>query len=252
MPAPRYAAKIIWAHIGHQLNSDYRAAGDNANRGWLFELLPPVFVASTIYGCRTLLKNAAGIQRLIVAEFRRGAPSGAGDTQFEEFAQRAEMSVVKSAERYDRTREVKFLTYAHKGVRGAFKDWLTSHKKMENPETPAPNADGEPHSMRDLIPSGDEFYGSYAPNGQKSVLPVPSDDWAAEWLVGDNLGSRPRSLLALARAAKLNQREWIILCNIATEERPWKDMAAAWGMSPAHLSVMKTRTLKKLKKWGSC
>jgi hypothetical protein len=90
MPAPRYAAKIIWAHIGHQLNSDYRAAADNANRGWLFELLPPVFVASTIHGCRTLLKNAAGIQRLIVAEFRRGAPSDAGDTQFEEFAQRAE------------------------------------------------------------------------------------------------------------------------------------------------------------------
>ena len=86
-----------------------------------------------------------------------------------------------------------------------------------------------------------------APNGQKSVLPVPSDDWAADWLVGNNLDRRPRSLLALAKAGTLNQREWIILYNIATEEVPWKDLAAAWGMSPAHLSVMRTRTLKKVR-----
>jgi hypothetical protein len=83
MPTPRDAAKFIWAHTGRQFNADYRAAADNANRGRLFELLPPVFVASTIHGCRTLLENAAGIHRTIVAAFRRGAPSDAGDVQFE-------------------------------------------------------------------------------------------------------------------------------------------------------------------------
>ena len=254
MPAPRDTAKIIWVHIGRLLNPGYRAAANNnTNWGRLFKLLPPVFVAETFHGARILLEHATGIQRLIVAAFRRGPshyrpfseryPSDVGDVQFEEFAQRAERSVIKSAEPYDPTRGVKFSTYAYKGVRGALMDWLPSLKKTISLETPIPNTDEL--LLRDLIPSGDGFFGSYAPHGQKSVLPVPSDDWTAEWMVGNNLDRRPRALLDLAKAGRLSRREWIILRNIATEEVPWKDLAAAWGMSPAHLSVMITRTLKK-------
>jgi RNA polymerase sigma factor (sigma-70 family) len=251
MPPPRIAARIIWDQTMRLLDSKYRGA---VEAGSIRPDLSPVLLGNTIHGSRTLLRNCQIAQRQIVRAFgsRRhggainqrkrlhlrlrdsmGNSSGAGDVQFGEFVELAESALIRAADRYD-ARRASFPTYAHHRLRGVAIDWWRS-------SPPTLSADPMPEDRFDkrigIIDAVASAIGSYYPGGQKSEIPVPSDDWLAEGLV-DLSAER---LEIIAASANLTGRQREILKHWG---HPY--LAEELGITRDHLKVEKSRLKKKL------
>ena len=251
MPPPRVAADIVWNQTMKLLDPQYRGAMES---GGIRPDLSPVLMGSTIHGSRTLLRNCQIVQRQIVKAFgsRRhpgginqqkrfhlrlrdsmGNSSGAGDVRFGEYVEMAESAVSRAADRYD-PRRASFPTYAHHRLHGVAIDWYRKNQPTISIE---PRREDRFDSRVELVHRIENEVGSYYPGGQKSAIPVPSDDWLAEGLV-DLSADR---LEAIAATANLTRRQRRILSHWG---HPY--LAEELGITREHLKVEKSRLKKKL------
>jgi RNA polymerase sigma factor (sigma-70 family) len=258
MPPPRVAAGIIWDQTMRLLDPRYRGA---VEAGSIRPDLSPVLIGNTIHGSRTLLRNCQIVQRQIVKAFgsRRhagaingrkrlhlrlrdsmGNSSGAGDVQFGEFVGMAESALSRAADRYD-PRRASFPTYAHHRLRGVAIDWWRSSPPTKSVD---PNPEDRFDTRIGLVHRVESVVGSYYPGGQKSAIPVPSDDWLAEGLV-DLEGERLR-LDKIAAATNLTERQRVILAHLRCREDGRPYLAKRLGITEDHLKVEISRLKKKL------
>jgi hypothetical protein len=217
-------------HLGVFSPSRSEIERDFLNELWATDMSP--------HASSTLLRNLSEIPGL----FEIALQPLPGNAEKEAYFPRVSATIIRAGERHD-PRKAKFPTYARHRMKGLAKDIL---KSLHPTESLDDTEDAE--QLRDVIPTGDEYYRSYAPGGQKSVIPVPGDDWANDWLVGNGMERRARALAEIAKASGLTPREWRIMQNEKSEAVPWKDLARLLGMTEPAMSMARTRLIKKLQR----
>lgn len=250
MPAPNVAARTILdrhnQHIGPELVAAFRAA---PKRG-LFGLISPVITGTTIFSRRVLLAEAVGIRKSIVSLWSKEKPTGAGVAQFEDFAQKQEKALAETAVRFNPDQGAKFLTFSYKRMFGEAMDWLKAYVSNaqlpvdDDPDDDGPHPDAETIALVNRVWGGTGFFGASGTGRVPSELPEKAEMACGADLRGKNLRD---TIESIAQKADLDRRQRLILNNMVTREKSWKDLAREWNLSGARMTALKDGTKKKLR-----
>lgn len=231
MPEPRAAAEQVRKVFMDRMAPDYVAVMRKAPSGKFLKYIRTPRLAETIHGSRTLLKSHIEVNKLIVRRFRF---IGAGDGQFEDYANLVIERLEDAANRYDENRGAKFATYVDLAIKGAYADWQKSNAETVSldalVEEMAKRGDGD-FNTDDALAS---FFG-VDDSSHYRVRRFP-----IEW--------DPEDREQIEFEANLNVIERVVFRNYLDDDpRPWKEIAEMLGKTTANLDVIKYRTRGKLR-----